>query len=150
MITLYKNEKYIKNKSRLVEFVDLYFDAMILDKIQINDIDIMYMQKIDGATYLGDNYFTTFLGRTSIENLSTGCKTLILLNHSDELGNVVIDVSECGENALDYVFMMKNKEVLLEFYSKPSNFDKLRNVVVKVVTTKENEMTLKQLYSKDW
>lgn len=149
MLTLYKNEKYIKNPERLVYFVDLYFND-IVDKIEINEIDKGYMKAIDKADYLGKKEFISPFGRSNITDLSTGCKALILLKHSEELGDLIVNISECGGNALDRVFQMDNKKVLLLFFSMPNSFDEIKDIQIKLVGRKERVMTLEELYSRDW
>lgn len=83
--TLYLDKESIGEK-RLIYSVDIEFDAVIYN-LQLNDKDKEYMKKIDKAAYKGNGRIKTPFGVTEIQNLSTGCKALILLNHQHDLGN---------------------------------------------------------------
>ena len=78
---------------------------------QFTDTDIRVMQLVDNARLLDRNTgaMTTDFGVGSIDNLSTGCKTvltyLFIQRNRDYFENdILIDVTECGSNALDVLF----------------------------------------------
>lgn len=69
------------------------------------------MSKIDNAVMIDDNLrkIQTPYGITGVNDLSTGCKTVLnylyLHDHGDKFKDVyVINAIECGKNALDVLF----------------------------------------------
>ena len=152
MITIYKDEKFIKAKDRkrYVEWVDFYFTDNFVNKITLNEQDLQYMQLIDGAEYLGNNEMVTMFGKTTIDNLSSGCKTLLILNHSAELGNPIVDTDCCGENVMSIICKMEDISIVQSFFFLPENHSELEEVQVNVVNSKENVRTFGWLFSRDW
>lgn len=148
MLTVYTRISGVEKDKRLIQFVDLEFDKVIYNT-KLNSIDLEFMKHIDNAEYIGNGLIKTIFGVTEIQNLSSGCKTLILLNHQDELGNCVINISECGQNALDFVFKMDNKKVLLTFKNRPYNYDVNKLVNVKKINSSK-VTTLNELFCKGW
>lgn len=145
MITLYKE---IKSNTNFIDSVDLSFDKEIYS-LNIADKDKYYMNVIDEAQYMGDGYINTPFGKTEIQNLSTGCKTLILLNHMRELNNPVINIGECGKNVLDIIFDMDNISVYLDYCSIPNNYDS--NKIIKVISHNGvKEMKLRDVFNRLW
>lgn len=119
MLTLYTDSKYIKDTDKKVTSVDISFDSLIYN-IKLNDKDYEYMKLIDNAEYdVETGMINTPLGRTEIQNLSSGCKTLILLNHSNDIGNPIIYIGECGENALNEIYKMDNVSIYCNYYQRP-------------------------------
>lgn len=152
MITIYKDEKFIKSKDkdRYVEWVDFYFTDNFVNKITLNEQDLQYMKLIDGAEYLENNEMVTMFGKTTIANLSSGCKTLLILNHSEELGNPIVDTDCCGENVMAIICKMKDISIVQSFFFLPEDHSELKNIQVKVVNTRETIRTFEWLFSRDW
>lgn len=74
------------------------------------DIDLDVMRRIDGAELIDKNRgtITTKLATTSINFLSTGCKTVLVYlyiqRNIEQHSDVIIDITECGANALEVLF----------------------------------------------
>lgn len=148
MIELYTSKKAVQKNNNYIESIDLEFDKQIYT-LNITNKDKEYMKNIDEAYYNGNGYIITPFGRTEIQNLSTGCKTLILLNHLKELGNPIVNINECGRNVLDIVFDMNNIRVMLDFCNMPYNYEPEKEI--EVVTTKSrNRLTLRTVFEKVW
>ena len=148
MITVYTKKEHIEKDKKLIQFVDLTFNKLAYD-MKLNQLDTEYMRKIDGASYLGDGKMETVFGTTWITNLSTGCKVLILLNHYGKNKDYVINIGECGQNALDEVFKLSDCNILMEFKNKPMEYDKNKKILLKKATTNK-ELTLVEFFSKGW
>lgn len=112
----------IKCNFKLITSIDKHFNSLIMtDGISLSDMDLKFMKKVDHAV-LSQNvgFINTPFGVTSIINLSTGTKTLILANHS--LENEVLDISQCGYNVIDILFnYMDNKRYYLSFCIVPKS-----------------------------
>lgn len=148
MIKIYKNIKAIKKEDTFIRNIDVYFDGKIYE-LQITEKDRYCMEKIDSARYDGNGYITTPFGKTEIQNLSTGCKTLILINHSHELNDAIVNIGECGKNVLDIIFSMDNIRVYLDYCSIPNNYDFNKTVCVLYNNNAKN-MTLVDFFNKAW
>lgn len=101
----------------LYQFYDCeeFFKAKIHSK-DFNEDDLEAMRIIDGAILIDKNMGTikTDFGVTVIDNLSTGCKVVLtylyIQRHRDDYDNkVLLDVTECGANALDVLFDLMEK-----------------------------------------
>lgn len=148
MITLYVDRKAIGNENKFIHAIDLAFDKEIYNlEITVRDKEIMRF--IDSAEYIGDGYIVTPFGRTEIQNLSTGCKTLLLINHSRELEFPIINIGECGKNVLDIVFGMDNVNIYLDYCSIPNKYNAEKIISVISVRGKK-EMKLRDVFNKVW
>ena len=116
MINIVTNKSRL-NKKYIYEFEDceVFFRAKIHSKDFGND-DIEAMQMIDNAILLDRDMGTiqTDFGITTIDNLSTGCKTVLTYlyikrNKQNYVGEILLDVTECGSNALDVLFDLMDK-----------------------------------------
>lgn len=146
MITMYIDKRAIDKKDKFINTIDLAFDKEIYS-LNITTEDEKALQIIDNAEYIGNGYINTPFGRTEIQNLSTGCKTLILLNHAQELGNPIINIGECGKNVLDKVFKMDNIRIYIDYCSIPNEYD--YNKMVHVIAYKgSKKMSLHDIFNK--
>lgn len=91
-----------------------FFKAIVHSK-DFNNSDINTIASIDNAVLLDKVTGTvkTPFGVCSIEELSTGCKIVlvylyILRNRLKYNGSILLDVTECGSNALDVLFELDN------------------------------------------
>ena len=89
---------------------EAFFKAKIHSKSFTED-DLNAIKKIDNAILLNKDTGTiqTDFGCTYIDNLSSGCKVVltflyILRNKNQYDGKIILDVTECGANALDLLF----------------------------------------------
>lgn len=146
MITVYEGDKSIKNK-KCIKFVDLTFDSIIYN-LKITDKDREYMKYVDNAIYKGNGYIETTFGVTEIQNLSTGCKALILINHQSELDNAIISTDECGKNVLNVIYNMDMDISIYNSYrSIPSKYNRDKHVKVVKRAGVVKQMTLRQMFS---
>ena len=148
MITLYVDKNKIMNKKHYIESVDLTFDKLIYN-LEITEKDKVDIKHIDNAHYEGNGYIVTPFGRTEIQNLSTGCKTLILLNHSEELGNPIVYIGECGKNVLSRVFEMSNINICIDFCQIPKIYNPEQMIRV-INKSGERQMNLRDVFNKLW
>lgn len=108
MINVYTDRKLLENRVILDE-VDDFFNAKVSSK-QFEEYDEAVMREIDNAKVL--DYETgeikTAFGLTNINNLSTGCKTVLVYlymkRHPEKYGDCVLNVTGCGYNALESLF----------------------------------------------
>lgn len=78
------------------------------------------MKKIDKSTYIKEHKMYSRFDKelcVSMEQLSTGCKTLInVYSFNDK----IFDVIECGDNVIDEIFRLKQGNILISaFYLIP-------------------------------
>ena len=101
--------------------VESFFDYKISAET-LDDYDIEIMKKVDNAKLIDKKLGTikTPFGVTDITHLSTGCKTVLCYSYLFKEGqkDIIIDVTECGYNALDVLFeyvdrMKDDKSVFL-------------------------------------
>lgn len=105
MNQLFISKKAIPKSMKLITSIDSYFDnAILTNEIVLNSTDIEFMYLIDRSELSTNSGYinTPFGNRIPIFNMSTGLKTLILVNHSKE--SDVIDISQCGYNVLNILF----------------------------------------------
>ena len=106
----------------LVRFNDAWFDRH-LKGLKV-DANIKYfMKKIDESTYIKEHKMYSRFDKelcVSMEQLSTGCKTLInVYSFNDK----IFDVIECGDNVIDEIFRLKQgilckDAVLVEYMTR--------------------------------
>lgn len=110
-INIYTNYMNLELKDILIDN-DAYFNENILSH-DFGELELQAMQKIDGASILDKEQGTirTPRGITSIDKLSTGCKTI--LNYLSIIKKPVyefkvINVTQCGWNALEEIFEIED------------------------------------------
>ncbi len=93
----------------IVDDCEATFRALVTAKYFTNiDLDVMW--RIDSAKLMDRNtgLVKTSFGLTTINNLSTGCKTALLYLHLGRKGSpVVLSLLECGWNAMDVIFSLQ-------------------------------------------
>lgn len=98
--------------------IDSFFKT-IQDKSVFNkDVYKKIMRKIDKAELLDTDLIETPFGKTTLNNLSTGCKTVILSVFLSE-DNVFIPLGECGNNALSVLFELSKQYNLKGYVDYP-------------------------------
>lgn len=108
MINVYTSRKLLGSKA-IIDEVDDFFNARVSSK-QFEEYDETVMREIDNAKVI--DYETgeikTAFGLTNINNLSSGCKTVLVYlymkRHPDKYKDCVINVTGCGYNALESLF----------------------------------------------
>ena len=102
MVTIYTS-KVAKNK---IEDVESRFELLIKtgEKFE-DDIYTQVMQQIDGVISRDNEIIETKFGKTLINNLSTGCKSVILMIFYRD-SNYFVNIDDCGDNAIKIVFSL--------------------------------------------
>lgn len=110
IIIFTERNKLPENIKYYLDDCEAFFDAKVSSK-EFTDKDLDIIKKIDNAVLLDKDIGTvrTPFGVASIENLSSGCKTVLVLqylirNSNDYSGKILLDVTACGYNALDILF----------------------------------------------
>ena len=106
-INIYTHYADLELKDILIDN-DAYFNENILSS-DFGELELEVMQKIDEASIIDKEQGTirTPRGITSIDKLSTGCKTI--LNYLSIIKKAVyefkvINITQCGWNALEEIF----------------------------------------------
>lgn len=128
MIELFLDKKSL-GKSRLIEKVDVTFDSHV-DALRFDAFDTACIKIVDSAKYISNQQVQTPFGLTEMINISTGCKTLILINHAHDLDNAVVNIGECGANVLNMIFKLNDCRVYLPFKLIPDEFEPKKKIRV--------------------
>lgn len=109
----------------LVFHNDAWFNLNCQSKINFKDkICVRLMQQIDNVQYIEGCICKTREGNQfTVDNLSTGCKTILSILSCPDL---CFNISECGSNVIDYIFKIFTKErigniLVTEFFVLPLN-----------------------------
>ncbi len=111
MIKIYKN-KSVPKTEQVVKINDTYFNKYTSGMLDEKAKDII--SRIDMSKML-DRYTITsrFDGtKLNIDKLSTGCKTALNIMYNPD---VIFDVSECGENALEVIYSMRAGKIYCDY-----------------------------------
>jgi hypothetical protein len=111
MITVFKNNGVVKTED-VVRINDLYFNKYTVDLLDERAKDII--KKIDSSEMISQYVIgSRFDGtRLNIDRLSTGCKTALNVLYNPD---IVFDISECGENALEVIYSLSDGKVFCEY-----------------------------------
>lgn len=112
MINIYTDWTGFDKKALIIDN-DAYFDENVTAH-NFEELENEAIEVIDDAKVLDYNIGTiqTPRGVGALENLSSGCKTVLnyLYLYRNKIGNIkAIDVSECGANALEELFEIIEK-----------------------------------------
>ena len=110
MIRIWTDKSLIDSTCDYFEDCDAFVRALVTSK-EFSDRDIEAIQQIDNARMIdrNNNWVLTRFGATNIENLSSGCKTVLTYLHIIRHKNIpskraVINITMCGVNALNMLF----------------------------------------------
>lgn len=110
MIRICTDKSLIDSTCDYFEDCDAFVRALVTSK-EFSDRDIEAIQQIDNARMIdrNNNWVLTPFGDTNIENLSSGCKTVLTYLHIIRHKNIpskraVINITMCGVNALNMLF----------------------------------------------
>ncbi|MCR5402803.1 MAG: hypothetical protein K6E91_03170 [Butyrivibrio sp.] len=102
-----------ENKELSIGDVESFFNYKVTAS-HFSEQDIKVLSDIDDAVLLDKNTgaIQTPFGITDITHLSTGCKTVLcyLYLRRKETSSIILDVTECGYNALDVLFECVEKQ----------------------------------------
>lgn len=114
MIKYYtKLDKIPKNKT-FINSVDIYFNSWVV-RNGLSKQDESLLKLIDKSRFSDNGQVNTLITPFGVANyfqISTGCKALILLHHLNN--KYVVNIQECGQNVIDYIFNNLNN---IEVYS---------------------------------
>ena len=111
MITVYKKKSISKNMS-VEKLNDLFFNKYTAEMLDARAERIIL--KIDESKMI-DQYSiaSRFDGsKLKIDKLSTWCKTALNIMYNPDR---IFDVSECGENALEVIYALKEGKIYCEY-----------------------------------
>jgi hypothetical protein len=104
----------ITNKNDDVqEFNDSYFE-FYTSMEKITEDDKRYIKDIDGSDFITADKIVTKFGETVLENISTGCKTMLNIVHHPE---IIFSIVECGANVIDNIFELAKAEQSYTIYA---------------------------------
>ena len=135
MLNVYVKREDIGAGTEIIDSNDILFNYDLYNNMHISSLIKSIMKEIDGAEYIqGMDMRSKFGNITTMENLSTGCKTVInIVNHPE----AVINCIECGDNVLHEILKnIKIGNVLFEII--PSNAD--MHIDVNLITKQGNHM----------
>lgn len=137
MLYIYSSLKSIDRK-KFVNDVEIFFNFDLAYNLKTDEAINKILKTIDSAHLINGNVVETKFGVTTLSNLSTGCKALIiaLLNPS-----LIVNFTEVGDNVVELaVELSKNRD--LHVYTRNSvvfgkNLDTVVNLDGKEMTAKE-------------
>lgn len=99
-----------EDESNMIRDFESFFEKYVIAK-EFESIDLDVMKRIDHAVLLDkkSGAIQTQFGITDILHLSTGCKTVlsylyIVKRSEHKFSGKILDVTECGSNALNVLF----------------------------------------------
>lgn len=117
-IKIYTDKKYLENRMILVDNESFFKINVVAGEFCEEDLRVM--REIDSAELLDKTtgLIKTSYGLTDMNHLSTGCKTILnyfyLQRHRTPYN--VIDLSECGYNALRVLFdLVETQGQIMDF-----------------------------------
>lgn len=137
MLYIYSSLKSIDRK-KFVNDVEIFFNFDLAYNLKTDEAINKILKTIDGAHIINGNVVETKFGVTTLSNLSTGCKALIiaLLNPG-----LTVNFTEVGDNVVELaVELSKNRD--LHVYTRNSvvfgkNLDTVVNLDGKEMTARE-------------
>lgn len=137
MLYIYSSLKSIDRK-KFVNDVEIFFNFDLAYNLKTDEAINKILKTIDGAHIIAGNVVETKFGVTTLSNLSTGCKALIiaLLNPG-----LTVNFTEVGDNVVELAFeLSKNRD--LHVYTRNSvvfgkNLDTVVNLDGKEMTARE-------------
>lgn len=114
MIQIYFSKRVMPKNIEFITDVNVYFDAKLANgDIKLDSTDAKLLQVIDHSSLFTDGFMDTpFSSHVYVTFASSGAKTLILAHHFAK--NAILDISECGTNAVNILFSMDGNN----YYSK--------------------------------
>lgn len=126
MIEVYMDRSLIKNY-KIIDFNDDLFDIKFRD-MKVDDTIRSLAWNIDHAKILDGGRILNKYGRVfDMSYLSTGCKTAI---NAYRYTDYVVNTIECGDNALQEIFKLKNCKILNRLGFSWSQQDTRNNIVL--------------------
>lgn len=123
MITIFKNKKDIPSDMEYVEINDLFFNQNTVLKLDSRAKSII--EKIDDSQLIGKFKIESKFNDVTldIDHLSTGCKTVLNVLYFPEK---VFCLKECGDNALEVLYGLKDGAVYSDYAIIPFDMDSVK------------------------
>ena len=126
MVEVYMDRSIIKNY-KIIDFNDDIFDINF-GNMKVDDTIRSLAWNIDHAKILDGGRILNKYGRVfDMSYLSTGCKTAI---NAYRYTDYVVNTIECGDNALQEIFKLKNCKILNRLGFSWSQQDTRNNIVL--------------------
>lgn len=122
MITIYKNKQNIPSNMEYIELNDTFFNQNTA--IRLDSYAKKIIEQIDEAELIGKYKIMSKFNQVvlDVDRLSTGCKTVLnVLYFPDK----VFCLKECGENALEILYKLKEGSVYSDYALIPFEMDEL-------------------------
>lgn len=97
---MHKVYLYTEKQDNMIFNNDSFFKRNVAS-YDFKEKDLEAIRVIDHAKLLGKYNIESEYGVGTIDHLSTGCKTILNILHNR---NRVVNISGCGENALNFIF----------------------------------------------
>lgn len=131
MIKLYTERLFLKNRL-IIEDINLFFNSY-MNIENLTEKDKAAIQAIDAGIV------------TDISQLSTGCKTIILLMHIKD--SFIVYIEELNNNCIDYILdNLDDIIILIYFASRFITRIKKENLVKRIIYNDNLEITEKNLH----
>lgn len=113
MVTVYTDKNKMKENAKIILDNEAFFYNNVLKYEKITKEDEEVIKEIDKAVVMkeskSNDYNANWLietpfGVSTIDHLSTGCKTVINFLHIYNKKGIALDITECGYNALEVLF----------------------------------------------
>lgn len=120
MITIFKSRQDIPQDMEYIELNDLFFNQNTVSSI--DDQAEKIVERIDDAKLISKYKISSKFNDVTldIDRLSTGCKTVLnVLYYPDK----VFCLKECGNNALEILYNLKEGYVCSEYALIPFNME---------------------------
>lgn len=123
MITIFKNKKDIPSDMEYVEINDLFFNQNTVLKLDSRAKSII--EKIDDSQLIGKFKIESKFNDVTldIDHLSTGCKTVLNVLYFPQK---VFCLKECGDNALEILYELKDGAVYSDYAIIPFDMDAVK------------------------
>ena len=98
------------SKFKLIPDVELGFlDVKLSGELFSDNVYNYIMKSIDGISNRKGDYIETVFGSTSMDKLSTGCKAVLLAYYYRNNKDILVNIVECGDNAIEILFKLSKK-----------------------------------------
>lgn len=125
---LYVKTKLSKeDEKRFIDDVEVYFRYFLMDDIEPNDLVNKILLEIDGATNLKGRYIDSRFGGTCTENLSSGCKALLIAVYNQDK---IVNFTEAGINVVKLAVELSQTMDLHIYTQNIITFAKHRDVII--------------------
>ncbi len=123
MITIFKDKKDIPDGKDYIELNDVFFNQTTVSRI--DDKAEAIVEQIEGSRLIGKYKIESKFNSVTldIDCLSTGCKTVLnVLYFPDK----VFCLKECGDNALEVLYSLKDGAVYSDYAVIPFDMDEVK------------------------